>query len=391
MKLLCVLLPHFPLRCEVLRHPELTGRAVAVAYSLGSRRCLLDFSPGLEGLEREMPLPQALSRHGGLEILHADMPHYWRVWNGVLDALEKVSPLVEGAALGEAYLGCDGLGLLYPDDDTLAAAVRQALPPGFETGIGIARGKFPACLAAMASPSGGCRAIGNDTDWLNDLPCDLLPVSPKIRARLHDFGLHTMGKVAEIPLPKLEAQFGPEGRRLGELAAGRDNAPLCPRLSEEIIEESTSLPSPSASLDVILMAVESLLSRVFARFNHRGAGMKSVELWSRTSLDEHWQKLVHFKEPAMNCRSAMVRVRQVMECSPQPGPVEELGIKLVRIGRPAGRQDNIFTDVRSDEKLLDDIRQLELKIGAPQLYKMKEVEPWSRIPERRYVLTPLGR
>ena len=66
-------------------------------------------------------------------------------------------------------------------------------------------------------------------------------------------------------------------------------------------------------------------------------------------------------------------------------------MKIIRLGRPDGRQSSIFTEVRSSDKLTSDIKQLELKMGAPKLFRVKEVEPWSRIPERRYTLTPLSR
>ncbi len=392
MKLLCVLLPHFPLRCEILKKPELEGRPAAVTYSVGSQKLLLDFSPGLKGLERDMPLQQALSRHGGLEMLHADMAHYGSIFNGILDDLEKVSPLVEGSDLGDIYIGCDGLEMLYPKDDDLAAAVRRAVPPAFEARIGIAGGKFPAYLAAQGSKPDAYRTIqGDAAAYFKDLPCDLLPVSLKSKMRLHDFGLHTLGKVAELPISKLEAQFGPEGRRIGELAAGFDDSLLYPRLSEEMVEESTTLPSATETLDILLMAIESLLGRAFARVGGRGAGIRCIELWSRSILAEHWQKVVHFKEPAMTAKAVLTRIKQVMENCPQPGPVEELGMKITRMGFPDGRQSSIFTEVRSSDKLESDIKQLELKLGAPQLFKIKEVEPWSRIPERRYTLIPLSR
>ena len=392
MKLLCVLLPHFPLRCEILKKPELENRPAAVTYSVGSQKLLLDFSPGLTGLERDMPLQQALSRHGDLELLHADMPHYWSVFNGILDAMEKISPLVEGSALGDIYIGCDGLEMLYPRDGDLAAAVRRAIPPAFEARIGIAAGKFTSCLAAQGGQADGYRALTGDIALdLKDLSCDLLPVSLKSKARLHDFGLHTLGQVSALPLSKLEAQFGPEGRQIWELAVGRDDTPLYPRLSEEMIEESTTLPSATETLGILIMAIESLLGRAFARVGGRGAGIRCIELWSRSILAEHWQKTIHFKEPAMTAKTALTRISQVMENCPQPGPVEELGMKITRMGFPDGRQSSIFTEVRSSDKLESDIKQLELKLGAPQLFKVKEVEPWSRIPERRYTLIPLSR
>lgn len=392
MKLCCLLLPNFPLHCEMLRRPELIGRPAVLTYSVGSQKLVLDHSPELKGLERDMPLQQALSRERELAILQADMNHYWGIFDVILDDLERVSPLVEGSVLGDIYIGCEGMERLYSDDRDLVQAAQQAVPAEFEVRIGLASGKFLSRLMALESRACGFKtAAGDIPGLLKDLSCDLLPVSLKNKNRLHDFGLHTLGQLASLSRPQLEAQFGPEGRRIWELARGQDDTPLYPRMSEETIEESTSLPSPVTALEILLLAVESLLVRAFGRFGSRGSGVRCIDLWSRTSAAEHWQKTVHFKEPAMTVAAALRRVKQVIENCPQPGPVEELGMKIVRLGRPGGQQSSIFTEVRSSGKLESDIQQLELKLGAPQLFKVKEVEPWSRIPERRYTLTPLSR
>ena len=66
-------------------------------------------------------------------------------------------------------------------------------------------------------------------------------------------------------------------------------------------------------------------------------------------------------------------------------------MKITGTGRLTGRQRSLMAQVRAREHLLDEIKQLELRLGSPQLFQVKEVEPWSRIPERRYALTPLSR
>jgi DNA polymerase-4 len=81
----------------------------------------------------------------------------------------------------------------------------------------------------------------------------------------------------------------------------------------------------------------------------------------------------------------------VLENFPQPGPVEQAGIRVTRLGYPRGRQNSLFSEVRGRNNLIEDIRQLELRQGNPQVFKIKEVEPWSRIPERRYALIPTDR
>jgi DNA polymerase-4/protein ImuB len=391
LKILCVLLPHFPLRCEVLRQPELDGRPVAITLSEGSQKLVLDYSPELKGRQRDMPIQQAISMYGEIELIHADVRHYWAVFNEILDALELKSPLVEGAKLGDVYIGIDGLQSIYENNDILVSAMRESVPAIFNARMGIAEGKFPAYLAAVYSPQAGYKVLSSDIGaFLKDLPCDLLPVSIKNKAKLHDFGLHTLSHLALMSPAKLQAQFGPEGQVIWELANGRDDTPLYPRLSEENIEESITLVSVTVSLDLILMTLEAMLSKAFVRLGQKGMGISSITIWTRSWMSEHWEQNVRFKEPAMNSRTAMSRIKQFIENVPQPGPVEQLGMKITGTGRPNGKQKSLMSQVRAQEHLLEEIKQLEFRLGGPLLFQFKDVEPWSRIPERRCILSPLN-
>ena len=391
MKILCVLLPHFPWRCETRRNPDIKGRPAVVTYAAGSHRLVLDFSPELDGLQRDMPLQQALAHHGDAELLHADIPYYQSVFNEILASLEQRSPLVEGAELGCAYVGVDGLHLIYPDDDALLEAMREAITETFASQIGIAGNKFLAYLAARRSPPGGHRVLTDDVAaFLRNLPCDVLPVSMKSKNKLRDFGIHTLGQAAALTPGPIQSQFGPEGRRIRDLARGRDDTPLYPRMMEESIEESTALASVTVSLEAILVAVEMMLGRVFGKIGPVEMGIRSLTLRTRTWNAENWERTIQFKEPAMDIKSTLARIKRILEDYPQPGPVEQLGMSINRLGYPRGRQKSLFSEIRAREHLMNDIRQLEFRLGNPQVFTVKEVEPWSRIPERRYALTPTG-
>jgi DNA polymerase-4/protein ImuB len=391
MRILCVLLPHFPINCEKLKHRDLASHPVIITAAVGSQKLVMDYSPELKGLQREMPLQQALSLHDAAELIHADIPYYVSAFNKILDALDERSPLVEGADLGDIYIGLDGLQLLYGSDDALVSAVNAAVPEIFEAHLGIGENKFIAYLAASFSTPGSCKILTGDTAaFLKDLNCDLLPVSLKSKEKLHQFGLHTLGQAAALAPGPLQAQFGPEGLRIRELANGHDNTPLYPRLIEETIEENTTLPSVTALLEVMMVAVEAMLSHAFTKFEPKGMGIRSVNLWTRSWMGEHWEKTIQFKEPAMNTRGALSRIKLILENSPQLGLIEQIGMKITGLGRPNGHQKSLFTSVRARDNLLEDVKQLEFRLGGPQLYRIKEVEPWSRIPERRYALIPLS-
>jgi DNA polymerase-4 len=392
MRVLCVLLPHFPLMCEARRNPAVTERPAIVTYKPGSQKLVVDYSPELEGLRPDMPLQQALARHGQVDLLKADITRYRTVFNEILDGLETISPLVEGADPGCAYINIGGLQLIYPDDDAIIDAVHNAIPKTFVSQMGIAGNKFLAYLAAHRCPPGGRKVLtDNVTDFLRNLSVDILPVSPGSKKKLHDFGIDTLGQVAVLPPGPLQAQFGLEGRRIRDLARGYDDIPLRPRFMKEVIEDNTMLASVSVSLDAILFAVESLLVPAFDSIGKRGLCIRSLTLWTRTWNVEHWERTIQFKEAAMDIKTVISRIKHVLEDYPQPGPVEQVGIRINRLGYPGGRQKSLFPGIRAKDHLMDDIKQLELRLGNPQVYKVKEVEPWSRIPERRYALTPTGR
>ena len=292
MKILCALLPHFPLRCEVRRQSEIKADSAVITYNVGSQKLVLDYSSELEGLQQEMSLQQALSRHGEVELVQADIPYYWSIFNEILDALEKKSPLVEGSELGQVYIGLDGLQLIYPTHNILVEAMREAIPGDFAAQMGIAEGKFPAYLSALQSSQHGYYEIETQdvAVFLKDLSCDVLPISMKEKDKLKNFGLHTLGQIASLEPGPLQSQFGPEGKRIWELARGYDDTPLYPRCTEEVIDESTVLPSVTVSLEAMLVTLESLLSRAFVRLTPRGMGIRSVLLWTRSWNSGHWEQ-----------------------------------------------------------------------------------------------------
>jgi len=416
MKLLCLLLPHFPLRCEIQRHTA-TDRQTIVLQTKnesGSQKAVLDFSPQLEHLQPGMALQPALAMYGEVALVQADMPYYWSIFNGMMDQLEEISPLVEGHELGCVYIGLDGLQLLYRSDEALVEAVREVIPEMFKARTGIAEGKFLAYLMALYShsdellrsqstknPPYGKRILrsaqnytrgssADGTNFLKDLPCDILPISARAKSKLQDYGIRTLGQLNSLAQGPLQAQFGPEGKRILELAKGYDDTPLYPRSLEETIEDSTTLASVTVSLETIQAAMEVLLSHTFAKDILKGRGIRTLTLWTRCWNGEQWDKSLQFKEPAMEIKSAIARIKLVLESYPQPGPVEQLGIRITRLGYGDGRQRSLFSEVRAKDHLMEDIRQLSLRLGDHQVFKVKEVEPWSRIPERRYALTPLN-
>ncbi|MEQ4489149.1 MAG: hypothetical protein AAC990_02100 [Dehalococcoides mccartyi] len=391
MDILCILIPHFAFECAVLSGKICREQKAGLVYSIDSQKYLLDYAPGLEGLKKDMPLGQALSHHPDMQVIKADIPEYNRLFEGVLDSLEYLSPFIEGNGIGEVYADCRGLEKLYGGKEALLKQTRKSVPEAFGIRLGLGKSKFEARIAALYIEDATYYLSGRlSGDFFNSLPCHILPVSLKSRQMLKSFGLDTLAKIAELSLSQLKAQFGTEGQRIWELCQGQDSSPFCPRIKQECIEESTSLLSPTVSLEVLFMTAQALLGKAFARLGERRLGVRCITLSTIGWRGESWEQEINFKEPVVNQTVIMSRVRQVLGNCQQPGPVEQVGLRLSRLSYSVGWQGSIFTEVRSGEKLVDNICQMEMRFGKPKVFKVKEMEPWSRIPERRYALVPLN-
>ncbi len=392
MKILCVLLPHFSLCCEILRRPSFAEQPVLVTYTTDSKKLVLDYSPELDGLQQDMPLQHALSRYNNVSLISADIPYYRSTFTKLLDALEGISPLIEGDESRNIFISLEGLQLIFPDYRTIMNAVLDIIPNIFKPQIGLACNKLLAYLAALSCPQSGYRILTDNTAaFLKDLPCDVLPISIKSRQRLRDFGLYTLSQLSALPPGPLLSQFGMEGKKLYNLARGRDDTPLIPRIMTRAINGNAALPSVTTSLEVILAELESLLAKVFINISRLGLGIYRVDIWTRSWSAAHWERTIRFKEPVIDIKSVTKRIKRLLEDYPQQGPVEHVGFRITRLGYPRGRQGNLLPKVRAQDQLMEDIRQLELRLGNPQVYKAQEMEPWSRIPERRYILVNTNR
>lgn len=395
MKIACVLIPHFPLCAEIHRRPELINRPVILVTAHASRRVVLDFSPVLTGLSVDMPLQAALSRCKGAALIDSDMSYYQDTFVHILEDLEKIVPAVEDAGLGCAYLDVVGLEGIYGDRDGLSKAISEAIPGAFLAQIGIAQSKFPAYVAAAIPMHRDGRAVEVSTeakDFLKDYPVDILPVSWRAIERLHGFGLERLGQVAALDIGPLQAQFGREGQMIWYLANGIDSRPLLPRRSAETLTEHLTFPAPTATLEVILMAVESLLSRAFSRPLLKGRCARLAVLSSQVFTGAIWQRRIAFKEPAGSKSRALFAIKSSFESTTLPGPLEDLSLLLSGLTGETGRQSR-FTgqNMRQSrlEELTETLQQLEARLGKkPHIFQVRSLETWSRIPERRQALTP---
>jgi DNA polymerase-4/protein ImuB len=133
--------------------------------------------------------------------------------------------------------------------------------------------------------------------------------------------------------------------------------------------------------------VETLLGRAFVQPLLRGRYARLATLTGSVSGGTGWTQRVPFREPAGDKGKALFAIKAKLECHPVPGPLEDMQLTMSRLTGDAGRQSSLFVDVRRRENLREAMRQMEASMGRrPPIYQVREMEPWSRIPERRMAL-----
>ena len=123
------------------------------------------------------------------------------------------------------------------------------------------------------------------------------------------FGLYTLGDVAVMEPEALMNRFGSAGQKAWKLAQGIDDSPLIPLKHEESIVEHADLPFASASLELLLTAVDTLLRRAFARTCIRGQCVSGAALECVLYRDVPWVKQYHFRQSVSDWQQASRIIR----------------------------------------------------------------------------------
>ena len=354
---------------------------------------MVDSTPSASGVSPGMTLEEALSIHPEALVLEAEESHYRKVFSYVLTSLQGISDRVEGSELGTAYIRVDGLEHLYGGDARLVNTLLNAVPQDLAPRAGVAEAKFPAFVAARTSgPLRATRVPIDAVSFLAPHPVDLLPISTDLKVALHRFGLHTLGDVASMTETSLVDRFGTEGRRAWHLSRGMDDNPVIPLAHVETLVERTSLPFSSASIELLITVVDTLLARAFSRPSMRARYAGKVLLECALEVGPTWAREITFKGGVGNRKRALSIIRPRLEEDHPSGPVEDVTLTLDDLTGESGVQLGLLPEARESERrrLVEVDRELRARTGGtPALYRVVGVAPWHPAPEMRVLRVPV--
>lgn len=401
MMIACVLIPRFSLR--VACSGSIEG-AVALAPLPGGKRAVGEVSEAAEaaGVAAGMELGEALARCPALRLVPADPAREAELWDGLLARLEGVGAAVESARPGEAFFAVNGLLRLHGGkvEGVLAAARRAA---GVQVRIAVAPHRFAAFLAATRGvrlprglrgeraeavvPSNGLRKfLAPQPVGVLSGRLDATAVQEReLFEALERLGLDALGKLATLSPDQAADRFGALGLRALALARGEDT-PLRPRCPREELVTELELPEGTAG-ERLDRALELLVGRLLASPKLRGRTVLGLRLTALLESGGSWSAEQFLSRPSASARTLRALLSPRLEAL--PAPASALRLRALALGPEEGEQLALAVGGRERRgRLAAAAREIRSAAGPEALLQVIEVDPRSRVPERRALLAP---
>lgn len=272
---------------ERRENPALNGCALVIGGRPGATGFVAAVSAEAreQGVRPGITLDQAAALCPDAVFLEGDVDRYVSAAASVDEVVRFTCSLVEWTAVDQAFLnlseGVQPGQQARQAIDRILKDLRTEL--GLEASIGLAGSRVAAQVASrLAGPDSLLFVLpGYERRFLASLDVDALPdLADSTIRRLRSKGFQTIGDVASVPVPALEAIVGPSASRLAAWAGGADNT----RVRGAVVPRQISARAhvdPTNDLesiqDVVRMLVEQLAARLRARSLFAGAVRVRIE------------------------------------------------------------------------------------------------------------------
>jgi protein ImuB len=312
------------------------------------------------------------------------------VWEEELERLEGIGAALESERPGEAFFAVDGLLGLHGGCSGVVEAARAATE--IPVRIGVAPTRFAALVAARR---GEVVPRGHLQDFLAPLPIAALAPRLGLGKReaedltetMRRLGVARVGALAALSPDHVADRFGPVGTQALWIARG-DEEPLRTRRPHEELAAEIELPEGTAG-SRLERALELLVDRFLAAPQRKGRTVLALRFGATLGgAGGSWSVEQGLGRPTASARV----LRRVLgpRLEALPAPASELRLRAIALGPPVG--DQMELSVRGSEqrrhRLGEAVREVRSAQGAEALLKVLPVDPASRVPERRAVLTP---
>ena len=392
-------IPRFPLVVALRAARRPAGLPVALAPEPGAAQVVGLCTPEAEaeGVRTGLRVGEALARCPSLELVAPDPDAAAEAAESIVVRLEGIGAAVEPGTPGTAWFAAPGLLRLHGGLDGVLARAWATLPVGAGGRIGVAHSRFAALQAARAAERRSQVVLdrGEAATMLAPLPVETLAedgaASADVVAALAGLGLTTLGHVAALTRADLRGRLGPAGERVWRITRGEEVRALRPRVPPRPLEARFDFPDDVGARSALDAAARLLVEEVSGRARASGRAFRSITLRARLADGGSWSRELPLREASADPRRLLLVVLPAL--AGVEGPVSSLLVRGDASGEVAGRQLALVRSQAEERggRAREAARQVGATLGPDVVLRAVELEPWSRLPERRWALVPYER
>lgn len=303
-------------------------------------------------------------------------------WQDVLDALDAVTPLVDDARPGLAFLEMHGIA---GDASRWMTQTRNVLASfGCAARLGVGANKIVAFGAAHTGDGTVC-SHGGERALLAPLPLAVLDIEPEMVERLTLLGIDSLGDLAELPHGPFVRRFGKASAIWHERARGIDRRPFLPRVRAVAIEAAILGEGRVADEAQVFFALRMLLTRICGDLQCCGKRAGALHLALELDDASTCAYDVPLSTPTADERTIFDMLRAKLEGATFHAPI--VGLKLqARQLEEGGEEQALFGgDDVDPQRVAVAIARLEAMLGE-RVARARTRE--AHVLEERFIYEP---
>ena len=375
-------LNNFYASVELLSHPELKGRPVAVAGDVEARHGIIlakNYEAKAYGVQTAEPIWQARQKCPDLVLLSPHFELYEQYSHAAREIYYDYTDMIEPFGLDECWLDVTGSLNIFGDGKAIADSIRRRMKKelGLTVSVGVSFNKVFAKLGSdMKKPDATTVIPSSDfREKIWNLPAsDMIFVGRKTEKKLRLYGIRTIGDLAATDPYLLKCLFGKNGLALYENANGRDTSPVSLYGSSpppKSIGNSTTPPRDLVCENDIDIILYQLCENVSMRMRREGVVCGTVQISVRYSDLRTLERQMKPDYPNRTARSLFLSAKTLMKKHRlADSPIRSIGVRAADLIRAESEQLSFSPDIMAiqrEETLEGVVDGLRKRYGSPAL------------------------
>ncbi len=394
-RMACVDLPTFPLQLLLKEHPEWLDYPAVVVDKDKPQGIILWANKRarayriLPGMRYAAGLALTPELRAG-EVPPASVAAAVKV---ITSRLQFFTPDVEPSPdePGVFWANAKGLSPLYESLKKWAGLVRQELAnDGYHAAVAVGFTRFG--TYAQAKTGRGISVfndVAEETRNARRISITSLRFEPKLRDRLLQLGVNTLGGFIDLPANGIRRRFGDDAHRLYRLASDDLFSPLDAVPIEVPVEGTVTFDFAEADLERLLSVVESLLQPLLVVLMERCEVLVAVTVAMRFEFGGESTQRITPARPTVELHQLLELLRLRLAATEFPSGVEVLTMRVEGV-RATRKQIELFSVTQSRDVAAIDraFARLRAEFGddAVQQATLKD----AHLPEARYSWEPMS-